>query len=330
MSFSRKIDEVYCLATGTAVGSKEKSGPLGRFFDVSFEDDKCGEKNYESGEIRLFKEAYGQCLKKAKTESQAIDLIIAGDLNNQLACSSKAVASTDVPFIGVYGACATSMLGNAVGALLLAAGQADNIVVGATSSFATAERQFRYPQEYGLPKKASVTTTVTGSAMLLLSKKRSKIKISGATIGEVCSPSSIDVTDMGTPMALAAYKTITDHLKNNGETFSDYDLILTGDLSKVGSAMLKKLFASDGLKLENHSDCGELIYDLNKQKVFSGGSGAACCPLVTYTYIFDKLIRGVFKKVLVVATGALHDPVYVWQKKTIPTVAHAIVFERTE
>lgn len=328
MSYSCDVNNVYCTAVGTAVGRKEKEGPLGRYFDIFYSNDKCGEKNYESGEIKLLSDAYASCLKRAKIKREAIDLFIAGDLNNQIACSSKMASSLDNSFIGVYGACATSMLGNAIGSLLLSANYVDNVMVGSTSSFATAERQFRYPQEYGLPKRESVTTTVTGSAVLLLSHKISKVKISKITLGEVCSPSSYDTTDMGTPMALAAYDTILKHLKNNNETFADYDLILTGDLSIVGSCMLKKLFLETGLKLNNHADCGELIYNIKKQKVFSGGSGAACCPLVTYTYIFDKIIRGVFKRVLVVATGALHAPIYVYQKKTIPTIAHAIVFER--
>lgn len=328
MSFTRTLTKVYCQAVGTAVGRREKDGPLGSMFDSAFDDDRCGEKTYESGELRLFGTALEHCLRKAHLEPAAVDLLVAGDLNNQLACSSKGASYTDIPFAGVYGACATSMLGNALGALLIEAGQAQNVLVGATSSFGTSERQFRYPQEYGLPKKESTTTTVTGSAFALLSTKESKVRLGALTIGEVTSPASYDVTDMGTPMALAAYKTIKDHLDNRHETLFDYDLILTGDLSKVGSSMLRSLFAEDGQKLFNHSDCGELIFDLQRQKVYSGGSGTACCPLVTYTYIFDKLIRGVFHKVLVVATGALHDPVYVWQKKTIPTVAHAIVFER--
>lgn len=330
MSFSRNIEAVYCLSVGTAVGKKEKEGPLGKFFDVSFEDDKCGTKNFESGEIRLFEEAYDACLRKSKLKKNDIDMVIAGDLTNQLACSSKGAVHADVPFVGVYGACSTSMLGTIFGSLLINSKQANNVIVGATSSYATAERQFRYPQEYGLPKKDSVTTTVTGSAMLLLSANPSKVKVTKVTIGEVCSPDSIDTTDMGTPMALAAYKTIKDHLKNNNERFSDYDLIITGDLSKVGTKMLKALFKHDGLELNNHNDCGLMIYDLDRQKVFSGGSGTGCCPLVTYTYIFDKLARSVYKRVLIVATGALHDPVYVYQRKTIPTIAHAVVFERSD
>lgn len=325
---SLQLEGVYVLSSGTAAGPKETAGPLGSQFDVTYTDYYAGQKSFETGEVVMMGDACKTAIHKAKLKEGEVDLFIAGDLNNQIACSSKVAAIVNSSFLGVYGACSTSMLGAAVGSCFLHSRLIETALVSSTSSFGTAERQFRYPCEYGLPKRNTTTLTVTGSGALVLGRQPTKIKVSEVTFGQAYDVGWDDVNDMGSAMAYAAYETIKNHLHNLNHQASYYDLILTGDLSLIGSKILVDLFAEDGVNLKNHDDCGKIIYSFPEQKVFAGGSGAGCCPLVTYTEMFKRLLLGQYQRILVVATGALHDPTYVYQKKTIPAIAHAICFER--
>ncbi len=324
------FNNVFVASTGTVAGKKEKEGPLGNLFDKSYSNNLLGLKSYETAEAQMMKEANTIALNKLGMKLEDIDILIAGDLNNQIACSSKVSGLINSSFLGVYGACSTSMLATLTGSILVDNGIANNVLVSSTSSFATAERQFRYPIEYGGQKKFTTTYTVTGSGAMLLSSNTSDIKITEGTFGQTFDPNWTDVNDMGSAMSYAAYNTIKSHLLHFNHKANYYDAIITGDLSSIGSKILYDMFKSDGVELNNHLDCGNLIFDREKQNVFAGGSGAACCPLVTYTKIFNELRKGKYKKVLVVATGALHDPIYVFQKKSIPVIAHAVTFERSE
>ena len=104
-------------------------------------------------------------------------------------------------------------------------------------------------------------------------------------------------------------------------------MILTGDLSNIGKDIFVSLLKRDGIEINNHNDCGLMLYDIKEQKVNSGGSGAACSALVTFSYILDKLSKKELKKVLIIATGALHSSTSVQQKNSIPAIAHAIALE---
>lgn len=131
-------------------------------------------------------------------------------------------------------------------------------------------------------------------------------------------------------MAPAACETITNHIKNMKVSAGDYDLIVTGDLGKLGSEILIDLLERNGICLgKNYADCGCMIYDKTK-RVFMGGSGAGCSASVLNSYIIKKLKNGEFKRVLLVATGALMSTTTAQQGDTIPGIAHAIELEYDE
>ena len=211
---------------------------------------------------------------------------------------------------------------------MIEVGQAKNIITSVSSHNCTSEKQFRQPVEYGGPKPKTATFTVTGSASALVSSKKSKIRITSATIGTVVDLGIKDAFHMGAVMAPAAAKTIYDHLISTNTTINDYDLILTGDLGKYGKDILKDYMKEEyQIELNNLDDSACMIYDINKQDVYAGGSGPACIPLVTYSYIFDKMKKGKLKKVLMVATGALLSQTTVNEKQTIPAISHAVTLE---
>ena len=230
-------------------------------------------------------------------------------------------------FIGIYAACATSTLGIILASSLIQNGL--NKVITFTSSHnMSAEKQYRYPTEYGGPKHKTTTFTSTGAAATLISKEKKGIKIDSGTIGKVTDSYVLDVSNMGAVMAKAAADTIYRHLKDTGRTVDYYDLILTGDLGIYGKKILKEYLKSEyGINLKNYNDTGCMLYDIKKQPVYAGASGPACAPLVTYTYIFDEMKKGKYKKILLAATGALMSPVMVNHKLTIPAISHAISLE---
>ena len=309
----------------------EKRGLLGPLIDVTFDDIYCGEKTYEMAEKRLLSCAVQSMLDKAKLKAEEIELYIGSDLINQLSTSNYFMKSIAQSFIGVYAACSASTISSALAAMIIESGYASHVCAFASSHNATAERQFRFPNEYGVQKPDTTTFTVTGAGAICFSQEKSKIRLSSATIGKVVDFGFSDANDMGSAMAPAAYDTIMTHFKNTNTSFLDYDLILTGDLSKVGLGVLIDLFHSEGIQTEKRlSDCGLMIYNLNEQPVFSGGSGCACSALGLTASIFPKLEKSHLKKVLVVATGALLSPVMIQQKESIPCISHCVVFERVD
>ncbi|MFC0271521.1 stage V sporulation protein AD [Metabacillus herbersteinensis] len=322
---------LYVQATGTAVGPKEADGPLGQHFDITHKELHCGEDNWELAERRLMEQAVEQCLAKGEVTNSDIDIFLAGDLLNQNVTANYVARHLSMPFLCMFGACSTSMETVAVGSALVDGGFANKIVAATSSHNATAERQFRYPTEYGGQKPDTATFTVTGSGAVLISKDKSDIRITSATIGKVTDLGIADPFDMGSAMAPAAADTIVQHLQDLGRTADDYDLILTGDLSGVGSPIMKELVKEEGYDIHNnHNDCGLLVYRPDDQSVFAGGSGCACSAVVTYSHIFNEIRLGNLNRVLVVATGALLSPTMIQQKESIPTIAHGVVFERAD
>ncbi|WP_181349995.1 stage V sporulation protein AD [Thalassobacillus sp. CUG 92003] len=321
---------VYIQATGTSVGPLEGEGPLKDTFDQIHAELHCGENNWELAERRLMTESVNACLKKAGVDKTDVNLFLAGDLLNQNVTANYVAKQLETPFLCMFGACSTSMETLANGAVFVNSGYADHVLVAASSHNATAERQFRYPTEYGGQKPKTATFTVTGSGAALLSKQKSSVRVESATIGKVMDYGTNDPFDMGSAMAPAAYDTIKTHLQDMGRTAQDYDLIVTGDLSAVGTPILRDMLAEDGYDItEKHSDCGLMIYH-SDQPVFSGGSGCACSAVVTYGKIMEDLKQGRLTKVLVVATGALMSPTMIQQKETIPAIAHGVVLLREE
>lgn len=321
---------IYVMGSGTAVGPREKEGPLRATYDVTYNDLHCEEDNWEKAEKRLMNDAIQASLQKAKLSKSDIDFMLAGDLLNQIVTSSYTARNIQIPFLGMFSACSTSMETLAIGAALVDGEFANRILAVVSSHNATAERQFRNPTEYGGQKPDSATFTVTGSGAAIIGKEKSPIRISSATIGRVMDFGIKNPYDMGAAMAPAAADTISTHFKDLGTNQIDYDLIVTGDLSGVGSPILKELLKEEGIDIsQNHQDCGLMVYSPD-QKVFAGGSGCACSAVVTYGHLFHLLKTGELKKILVVATGALLSPLMIHQKETIPGIAHAVVFEHVE
>ena len=323
-----QLQDVYVAASGTVVGPTEGSGPLKQQFDKCYDDLYCGEKSWELAERKMLKEAIDICLKKKNLKINDVDILLSGDLLNQIVTANYVARDYDVPFLGMFSACATAMATTAAGAFFVASGFANKVLCATSSHYATAERQFRYPTEFAKQKPKTATFTVTGAGALLLTNEPSPIKITAITLGKVMDAGINDPFNLGLAMAPAAFHTITTHLKETGKTFSDYDLIVTGDLSRVGSQILRSFMAEENIDIgHRYSDCGVMIFS-GDQRTFSGGSGCACCAVVTFGHLFNEMLNGNIKKMLVVATGALFSPLMIQQKQSIPCIAHGVVFER--
>ncbi len=325
-----KYNNVYVNNYSTVVGPYEKKGPLGNRFDKSYSDLYCGEKSFEKAEVKLLKESFEILLKKSHKKIREIDVVIGGDLLNQICATSYGFKTFNVPHIGIYSACSTSTEGILIASNFIDSLKCKNIIVSVSSHNLASERQFRNPIEYGAPRPSSATFTTTGGASILLTSSKSKIKVDSATVGRICDMGVNDANNMGAVMAVAAGETIVDHLKDTKRDINYYDLIITGDLGLLGKEILKDyLIKKYDIELStNYTDSGVLIYDLKKQKeVMSGGSGPACSPLVNYSYYLPLLEKGIIKRLLIVATGALFSPTFLYQKNSILSISHAISLE---
>lgn len=325
-----KYNNVYVDDVSTVVGPYEKEGPLGHKFDKTYNNLYIGEKSWEQAETRLLEESIDILLNKSKKKKEEIDLILAGDLLNQICASCYGTKKFDRPFIGLYSACTTSTEGILLASVLIDDNRIKNAIVSVSSHNMSSEKQFRNPTEYGAPKPKTATFTTTGGASILLSKKKSNIKVESATIGKICNMEQKDPNNMGAAMAVAAANTIYTHLKDTKRQIDYYDLIITGDLGIYGMAILKEYMKTEyGLELStNYNDSGTMIYDIkNQTEVLAGGSGPACSPLVNYSYTIPLLEKGTIKKVLIVATGALFSPTFVYQKQPILSISHAVSLE---
>lgn len=327
---SVKLENVYISSTGTTCGPLEFAGPLGSYFDKGYDDYHCGEKSFEKAERKMLRDSLDICLKREKLKSKDIDLFIGGDLMNQNTTVHYLARELPQPFVGIYGACSSFCLSMAIGSLMIEGGFVDQVVAMVSSHNATAERQYRYPVEYGVQKKVTTTFTATGAISTLLTNKPSSVKVEALTLGKVVDYAQDDPNDMGRAMAPAAYDTIVTHFQDLKRSFKDYDLVVTGDLSTYGHKILKEMMQRNKMDVVRYNDCGCLLYDINQQEVFQGGSGCACSGLVTMGYLYPLLKEKKYKRVLVVATGALLSPMMSAQKDTIPCVAHAISLEVVE
>lgn len=323
-----KYKNVYINETSTVTGPYEKNGPLSNSFDKSFRDLYFGKKTWEQAESKLIEESVDLLLGKIRKTRFDIDLFIAGDLLNQIAASNYAASNLQIPYLGIYNACATSVEGLIIASNMVESKQIKNCICAVSSHNNTAEKQFRYPVEYGGPKPKTTTFTTTGSASAYLSSNKEGIKIESGTVGKVVDLGVTDVYHMGAVMAPAAADTIITHLKDTKREIGYYDIILTGDLGVYGRDILKEYMKTEyGIELKNYNDTACMIFDTDKQPVYAGGSGPACAPLVTYSYVFNKMKKKEYARVLLVATGALHSPTMVNQKLSIPAIAHAISLE---
>ena len=325
---TNKYQNVYIKDTYTIAGVYEQDGPLKKYFNKLYNKDfYYGEETIEKAESKMLSDSINSLIRRHSKP----DLIISGDLQNQIAASDYAMRDKNIPFLGIFSACATFGEGLCIAANFIEGKQSNNILVATSSHNLVAEKQFRNPVEYGAPKKKTTTFTSTGAASMLLTNEKQPIKITSSTIGTVQDGGVSDVNNMGAVMAIAAADTIEKHLTNLKIKPSYYDLILTGDLGIYGKRILIDYLAKKGIDLsKNYNDCGLLLYDINKQPVFAGASGPACSALVTSSYIYKEMKNKTFKKVLLVPTGAIFSPTHVFQKATIPSIAHAISLEVSE
>lgn len=325
------FNHVYVQGRATSVGPMEKDGPIGHMFDKTHKDNYCNESTFEKAERMLVYDACDEAMRKAKLKVSDIDILCGGDLINQLTSSHYFARDLDAPFIGMYGACSNSSLVIGQASIWIEHELAKTALAFTSSHVATAERQFRYPNEYGIQKKPTTTLTVTGAGAVVLSYQKSAIKVTAYTPGKIIDWDHTDANDMGLAMAPAAFDTLMTHLKDTGRDFSDYDLIATGDLSKIGFSFLTDLIVQEGYDIQNRlHDCGLMIYDFENQNAFCGGSGCGCSMCVSMAKLLKYIEDGEMNRIMVIATGALLSPVAVQQKETIPCIAHAIVYERGE
>ncbi|WP_054956023.1 stage V sporulation protein AD [Paenibacillus dakarensis] len=318
------------LGASSIVGPEEGEGPLAEDFDYIYDNIEINEKTWEKGERRLLEDAARTALENSGLTEDQLQFFVGGDLMNQIISSSFAARKMGVPYIGVFGACSTSMESLAIASLMVDSGAAQYAMAGTVSHNCTVEKQFRYPTEYGSQKPPYAQYTITGAGCSVVSTQGVGPHVTYATIGKVMDLGIKDPFNMGTAMAPAAADTIAAHFRDAGRSPGYYDLIVTGDLAAVGLPIAKELLEKEGVRMDetNFMDCGLMIYDRNKQKyVLSGGSGCGCSAVVTYGHILKKMRRGELKKVLVVATGALLSPLSYQQGESIPCIAHAVALE---
>lgn len=323
-----KFNNIYVKETSAVAGKIESEGPLNKCFDKTYNDFYMGEKTFEQGEIKMILDNIEILLNKSNMKKENIDLFISGDLSNQITASSYAAEKLGINYMGVYSACSTSTLSMIIASSMLQNNEINNCICSVSSNNCAAEKQYRNPNEYGTPKPETSTFTATGAASILLSKEKSKIKVESGTIGKVIDYGINDVYHMGAAMAPSASYTIAKHLKDTKRTIDYYDLVLTGDLGIYGKEILKDLLKKEhGIKLVNYNDCGCMLFDVKKQDVKAGASGPTSSALVAYSHIVNEMKKGKYKKVLLIATGALMSPTMINQKLTIPAISHAISLE---
>ena len=325
-----EYENVYLKDASTVVGPYEKKGPLGNKFDKSYDDLYNGEKSFEQAEVKLLEDSIDILLKKVEKTKSDVDLIISGDLLNQVTSSSYGVQKYNIPFLGIYSACASSVEGIIIASSMIDSKKINNCIVSTSSHNMSSEKQFRNPTEYGAPKPKTATFTATGGASCFLTSEKTDIKVSATTIGKVIDKGQKDPLNMGAVMAPAAADTIYRHLKDLKRDVSDYDLILTGDLGTYCKEILVDYMKTEyGLDISNnYNDMGTMLYDLDNQKeVLAGGSGPVCSALVCYSHILSLLKKGTIKRVLIAATGALFSPTFVYQHIDINAISHAVTLE---
>lgn len=320
------MDDPPSIRASAAVGSKKESeGPLRHAFDVINEDSYFGEASWEKAESRMQQQAVSKAMEKAKISPSDVDCIFAGDLLNQCVGSSYGLRDFGMPFLGLYGACSTMAESMSVASVFLEAGAVQKAIACTSSHFCSAERQFRYPLEYGGQRTPTAQWTATASGAAVLEKGDSPPFVRAVTIGTIEDLGITDANNMGAAMAPAAAMTIQRFFEDTGTNADNFDLIITGDLGKIGSQLLHELLQKDGYNVEkNHTDCGLMLYDLEKQDVHAGGSGCGCSASVMCGHILPLIREGRLNDVLFVATGALMSTTVVQQGESIASIAHLV------
>lgn len=318
-------------ATGVSGGPFEANGNLAKDFDILHDDLWMGQDSYEKAQRVLIEEAIQTVLQKGDIQKEDVQFLIAGDLINQITPTSFAARTAQIPYFGLFGACSTSMEGLALASFMVNYQGAKNVLTGASSHNAATEKQFRYPTEYGGQKPPTAQWTATGAGVALVTENKNQENLpytTSATIGKVIDMGLTDPFNMGGAMAPAAADTIISHLKDMRLEPSYYDVIVTGDLAGIGRETVLDLLKQSGLKMDpdRFLDCGLMLYN-EDQPVQAGGSGAGCSAVVLYGHLLNQMKKGVYKRILLVATGALLSPLSFQQGESIPCIAHAVSIE---
>ena len=317
------------IAAGSCVvGQKEGEGPLRKWFDYISDDSYFGQSSWEKAESVMLSKCFALCCDKARIPPSDIQYLFAGDLLNQCAGSTFAARDLPIPYFGVYGACSTMAESLLLGAMLIDGGFADTALCATCSHFSTAERQYRFPLELGNQRTPTAQWTVTGAGATLLGRENPlPLCIESVTIGSVWDLKQTDANNMGAAMAPAAMQTLKSHLDDLHRIPEDYDLIVTGDLGRVGYDLMKLLCRKEGIELDQrYIDCGCEIFDVS-QDVHSGGSGCGCSAVSLNGWLLGRMLKGEIRKMLFLATGALMSPTMSQQGESIPGVAHAVSLE---
>ena len=343
----------FVASWASVAGKKEGQGPLSGGIDVTEQDEMFGMENWEQAESAMQKQAADLALEKGNIHRREVRYLFAGDLLGQLIATSFGTVDLEIPLFGLYGACSTMGEALSLGAMCVNAGYADRVLALASSHYATAEKQFRFPLGYGNQRAQSATWTVTGCGAVVLEHGETlktgmkqaenggdgmgrmghhfRVAVTGITTGKLVDMGTKDSMNMGAAMAPAAWNTICQNFEDFGVDASYYDRIITGDLGAVGQKALLDFMKSSGHDITGkHMDCGLEIYDRGEQDVHSGGSGCGCSAVTLCAHILPKLMRGEWNRVLFVPTGALLSTVSYNEGQSIPGIAHGVVLERME
>lgn len=312
-------------AWASVAGKKESEGPLASYYDITSQDTFFGQKTWEQAEKQMQKTALEKLIQKAGLSNQQIGLVFSGDLLNQCIGSSFTLRNTNIPHLGLYGACSTMAESLLMASMAVCGGFSDRVVAMTSSHFASSERQYRFPLGYGGQRTPTAQWTVTGSGAALVCSAGTGPRIESCTVGTVTDLGIKDANNMGAAMAPAAYQTIRAHFDDLGLAPEDFDLIVTGDLGQLGHDALLELAKRDGISLGGKlNDCGTMVFDLEQQDVHSGGSGCGCSAITLCGYLLNKLDKGKLRRMLFCGTGALLSPTSVQQGLPIPGVCHAV------
>lgn len=322
-------------AWASVAGQKEKNGPYGERFDLVIPDELNGQQSFEAAERSMLESAVSLCAGRANARLQDIQMLLAGDLLNQIVSAGFAARNLGIPFYGLYGACSTMSESLSIGGMLCDGGHADKLICATSSHFCTAERQYRAPLELGGQRTPTAQWTVTGAGAVMLlggeAAKQQRVALTHVTCGRVLDFGIADQTNMGAAMAPAAADTIAAHFSDTNRDADDFDLIVTGDLGCHGRDLLLELLKDKGIHVpeEKLFDCGCEIFS-PQQDTHCGGSGCGCAASMLCAHILPELADGRLRRILFMATGALLSPTTSMQGESIPGVAHAVAMEHQE
>lgn len=324
--------DVRIIAAASVVGHEEHRGPIGKYFDVyDGDDDSFGQRTWESAESEMQRVALSIAKRKCSIDDAELDMLLAGDLLNQCTGAGYGLLDYDIPYIGLYGACSTVAEGILLGALLCSS-VINRCGVVSSSHNCSAERQYRFPLEYGGQRAPTAQWTVTGAGAYIISSCEGDMLMDTVSIADVLPGCAMDcgindVNNMGAAMAPAAADTLLRYFASGGITSPD--LILTGDLGAHGAEIFKRLLGEGGYDIaECYNDCGLMIYDIPIQDKHSGGSGCGCSAAVLASFVLRRMLSGAYRDVLFIGTGAMMSPMSLQQGKNIPAIAHLVHLKR--